>query len=258
MRDKFENIIVVGMGRVANECCKIAAGFFDFAAIRVGFKNEVGLDILLAKDERDAYFNSLKNSLIISANNFYIFKQECIKNNLIINYHNSLLPKHKGVNAHVWAIFDADDTAGISWHVVDEGIDTGGIITQASLKISDNMSSAKLLLAQHALAISSFKDTLCTLKNHGYKADKFKKVVGGEYHFLYDLPSNGLLDISRDFDYIARTLLAFDVGAFRASLPRLCVDILNERRQVEFYELSDDCIKLSLSGKVELVLRRDK
>lgn len=147
----FERIFLIGKGKVAKACQKIAHDFFNQEIEKIEYQNSV---------ELDAFFNKIKNSLIISANNFYIFKKACVANNIIINYHNSLLPKHRGLNAHVWAIWENDEKSGITWHKVDENIDTGAIILQKELLLNESFTALKLLRYQHELAISSFKECL--------------------------------------------------------------------------------------------------
>ena len=68
---KFENIIVVGRGRVA-------LGIYEIV------KNDFENAILYSGKEGDDHFNSLKNCFIISANNLYVFKPLCVENNTII------------------------------------------------------------------------------------------------------------------------------------------------------------------------------
>lgn len=60
------------------------------------------------KTTLSAYLQTLeKPTLVISAHNYYLFPAEILqKPNLkIINYHNSLLPLHRGLNAQMWSIF---------------------------------------------------------------------------------------------------------------------------------------------------------
>jgi methionyl-tRNA formyltransferase len=53
----------------------------------------------------------------------------------LINFHPSLLPKHRGVAPLVWAIIEGEATTGVTVHHIDEGIDTGSIVLQGSLPI---------------------------------------------------------------------------------------------------------------------------
>mgnify|MGYP001272528002 CR=1 FL=1 len=56
----------------------------------------------------------------------------------IINVHPSLLPKYKGMNAIKQAIDDCAEYTGVTVHYVDEGMDSGFIIKQDSIKINEN------------------------------------------------------------------------------------------------------------------------
>lgn len=161
----FEKIYIIGEGRVAKICAKIAENFFKKEVVKI--ENESAKNL-------DEFFSKIKNSFIISANNFYIFKENCVKNNKIINYHNSLLPKHKGLNAHIWAIFEGDKKAGITWHKVETGIDTGEILAQKEIKLNAESSGLSLLRKQHDLAINSLKIAL-----ENFFANKTKINKGG-------------------------------------------------------------------------------
>ncbi|MBA3846641.1 MAG: hypothetical protein H0X45_08345 [Planctomycetes bacterium] len=47
----------------------------------------------------------------------------------IANFHTSYLPLGRGANPNAWAIF-ADQEAGVTMHLIDEGVDTGPILGQ--------------------------------------------------------------------------------------------------------------------------------
>ncbi len=162
---KFENIYIIGTGKVVKECQKIASDFF---------KQEV--NFVKNIENLDNFFKNLKNCFIISANNSYIFKKECVQNNTIINYHNALLPFHRGCNARIWSIWENDKKTGITWHMVEESIDTGEILIQKEIKLNDNFTALNLLDAQHKLAIASFKEAIENLKN---KISKTQISAGG-------------------------------------------------------------------------------
>ena len=53
----------------------------------------------------------------------------------IINVHPSILPEFKGLNAIQQALESGAKYTGVTIHYVDEGIDTGDIIQQESIKI---------------------------------------------------------------------------------------------------------------------------
>jgi len=53
-----------------------------------------------------------------------------------IQYHPSLLPRHRGRSAINWAVRQGDTTTGITVFWVDEGIDTGPILLQSKVDIA--------------------------------------------------------------------------------------------------------------------------
>ena len=68
----------------------------------------------------------------------------------IVNVHPSLLPKYKGMKAINQAIDDCAEHTGVTIHYVDEGIDSGSIIKQNSIKINedDTVESLKFRLQE--------------------------------------------------------------------------------------------------------------
>ncbi len=55
-----------------------------------------------------------------------------------VNIHFSLLPRHRGASPIQWALLSGDKKTGISFIVMDEGMDTGKIILQEEIDIEDN------------------------------------------------------------------------------------------------------------------------
>ena len=62
----------------------------------------------------------------------------------IINVHPSILPEFKGLNAIQQALESGAKYTGVTIHHVDEGVDTGEIIQQESIKIKENDTIASL------------------------------------------------------------------------------------------------------------------
>ncbi len=52
-----------------------------------------------------------------------------------INAHPSLLPTYRGPNPYFWTIKNREQTSGVTFHLVDEGFDTGAILAQEEVKI---------------------------------------------------------------------------------------------------------------------------
>ena len=56
-----------------------------------------------------------------------------------INVHPSLLPYYRGMAPQHWPIINGEKEAGITCHYVDEGTDTGNIIVQRIVPLTDDM-----------------------------------------------------------------------------------------------------------------------
>ncbi|EGK8047799.1 formyl transferase [Campylobacter upsaliensis] len=236
---RFEKIVCLGEGKFSLQCQKIAENFFACPVE------------LLQNDnikELDGFFASLKNALIISANNtFYLFKKPCIANNTIINYHNSLLPKHRGLNAHIWTIFEDDVKTGISWHKVDEGIDTGDLIIQKEIVLDESFTALSLLRMQYNLALSSLEEALRNLMLNRVKPQNIEAL----YHSKNEFPNEGYLDLAWEEAKICRFLRAMDCGSHQAQLRLLGRDL-----KIFYYDLEN--FNLFLSNDIKLHIKKDK
>lgn len=61
-----------------------------------------------------------------------------------LNVHPSLLPAHRGPDPLFWIFHDGDEAGGVTIHVMDEGFDTGPIVLQENVTLSDGMTTAML------------------------------------------------------------------------------------------------------------------
>ena len=73
----------------------------------------------------------------------------------ILNIHPSLLPKHKGLNTHQRALNNNEKYSGCSVHFVNSKLDSGKVILQKRVKISNNETknslAKKILVQEHKL-----------------------------------------------------------------------------------------------------------
>ncbi len=119
------------------------------------------------KDFENALTNTLKNQnvdLVCLAGFMSILSKNFLKdwNRKVINIHPSLLPSFRGKNAVKQALEQRVKTAGCSVHFVDEGIDTGEIISQEKVQVSSNDDEKtlgkKILKKEHVLYIKVIKE----------------------------------------------------------------------------------------------------
>ena len=65
-----------------------------------------------------------------------------------INLHAGITPKYRGSHGAYWALYNNDkENAGVTVHFVDKGIDTGNIIYQSTISVTekDNFTTYPLL-----------------------------------------------------------------------------------------------------------------
>lgn len=79
----------------------------------------------------------------------------------IMNIHPSLLPAFKGLNAQKQAIDYGVKISGCTVHFIDDGMDTGPIIIQASVPVLDDDTtetlSERILVEEHRLYVKAVK-----------------------------------------------------------------------------------------------------
>ena len=91
-------------------------------------------------------FGKLKIEIVVLAGFMRILTPEFIDayRNRILNIHPALLPSFPGAHAHRDAINYGVKVSGCTAHLVDEGIDSGPIIMQASVDLSDEETEESL------------------------------------------------------------------------------------------------------------------
>lgn len=87
--------------------------------------------------------------------------------NRIINIHPSLLPMFPGKDAIGQAIAAGVSLTGVTIHYVDEGMDTGPIIAQESLTITEHDTAETLAERIHEIEHRLYPITLQTIFNRG-------------------------------------------------------------------------------------------
>lgn len=95
-----------------------------------------------------------------------ILKQPSLKAPILgwINLHYSLLPKFPGAAPIQHAILSGETTTGVTVFQLDEGIDTGPILSQAEIEIGETQTSGQLLETLTVLGSDLLVDTLKNLQ----------------------------------------------------------------------------------------------
>ena len=194
----------------------------------------------------DALRNEKLKSLIFSISNTCIFPEDVVgKGNLdIVNKHSSLLPRHPGSGGMCWTIFHEDEQGGLTWHFVDEGIDSGDIIAQAAVNIPTGYDVNRLTRDCDPLIAPSFADILEPLLNQTAPRKKQILLPDRRVNGWKECPNSGILTPDDDIEYTHRILRGFllDQNAPQWMLdlaPKLYIDHEGKLRQVVGYDMRE-------------------
>jgi len=131
---------------------------------------------------------------------------------LAINYHDSLLPEYAGMYASFWALLNNEKTHGITWHIIDSGIDTGNILKQKKLDIEKNETSISLNAKCYEIAYSAFSELLGDIENNALNPLK-QSTSQRTYNSFYKRPENmGVLTPKNSLEENKRIVNALNFG----------------------------------------------
>ncbi len=155
---------------------------------------------------------SLKPDLILSLLSKEILPQSIIElpSAGCWNIHPSLLPQYKGVSPTFWVLADKARYTGVTLHAMDTGIDTGDIISQASIPLNAIDSEHKLYMHCMIQGFSLLQDAL-TKVLHGEPIHTHKQTQGGNY---YSLPNKQAIRAFKKNGYCFFNLKQFLVSGF--------------------------------------------
>ncbi|MFP7569261.1 MupA/Atu3671 family FMN-dependent luciferase-like monooxygenase [Marivita sp. S2033] len=131
-----------------------------------------------------------------------------------VNFHDGPLPRHAGLNAPVWARIAGETTHGITWHLIDEGVDTGDILLQRFFDIAPDDTALTLNTKCFEAGLTSFSDLLSELSND-LPNRQSQAPEDRSYHALSDRPeANGMLRIDGSADDALRLIYGLNHGPY--------------------------------------------
>jgi methionyl-tRNA formyltransferase len=112
------------------------------------------------------------NPDVVVVNGTQIIKKQVIDSvgAKFINIHVGITPKYRGVHGGYWALVNNDrENCGVTVHLIDEGIDTGGVLYQDVINPieSDNFNTYPYLQMERAIPL--MKKAIIDVASHSYK-----------------------------------------------------------------------------------------
>lgn len=224
---KYEKLIILGSGQLAHRCAEIAKGYLEQVEVlelkvtdstileKLCSKSQIPYSCVQKQELTERLQAEAASTLVVSAGNTYLFPAAIIEkpNFTIINWHNALLPRHRGRNAEVWAIYAGDTRTGVTWHYMVEAVDAGRIICQETIPIDEKITAMQLYKKQSDLGsqlFGNFIEALLLGQCEGYEQPEAETE---ELHYSREIPNNGYLDLNWDIRQISRFLRSMDYGS---------------------------------------------
>lgn len=135
-----------------------------------------------------------------------------------VNFHDGPLPRYAGLNAPVWAQIQGEPQHGITWHLIEGGIDEGDILAQSTFPIAADDTALTLNTRCYEAAIESFPALVDQLAT-GAPARTAQDLSQRSYFGLKSRPdSAAVLDFAQPTADLTRFVKALDHDSFRNPL----------------------------------------
>lgn len=154
-----------------------------------------------------------------------------------VNFHPSLLPKHRGCFSAPWAIIDGDSHTGVTCHVMTCQVDAGDIVGSTIVPIGPDETGISLFYRLADSALGLFERLLDPLESGDIQPTP---QCGTPTHHSRKVPFDGLIDRSWPREKIDRFIRAM----FFPPYPPAAVMLDGVRRPVRsLAEYDDRCEK---------------
>ena len=165
------------------------------------------------------YFKELEIDVLLTLGWSQLFKTEfrsCFK--IVIGSHPTLLPKGRGRAPIPWTILNDIKTTGVSFFIIDEGVDTGKVILQKQIALGSRSNATYLYRRVSEELSEGFSEIIeSLLQNNTLNFPDLKLNETGNYHTAKRVMSDGLIDFSLsslDVDRLVRALSHPYPGAY--------------------------------------------
>ena len=179
----------------------------------------------------------LKPDLIIVGSWGEKFKSEILSLVPCINFHPALLPRNRGANPYFWSIYLNQKVSGLTIHFMDNKFDTGDIILQEAITISDNETGATLKNKTTLLAKTMVQELLDLYEKNQIQPIKQNEEFASREPQISE--ENVIIDLNKNKEDVARHLRALFpwatpyIKVYRRFIPVKKYEILEDKEYKE-------------------------
>lgn len=155
---------VIGDEPLAAQCVEIArASGLDVVVVAstnpqvINHADDLGIVTMSSDQDLAAALRTVEFDILLSIANLRILPDDLLAQAAVaINFHDGPVPDYIGLNVTSWAIFNAENEHGITWHMMTSDVDAGGIVTTDSFPIHDDDTAFSLNARCYEAALASF------------------------------------------------------------------------------------------------------
>ncbi|MEE8574263.1 MAG: formyltransferase family protein [Thermodesulfobacteriota bacterium] len=160
-----------------------------------------------------------------------------------VNLHPSLLPDYKGCFSAPWVLINGEERTGISYHLIDEGVDSGDIVLQKGLDIEKADTAFSLYHRLVALGSESFSEMFDLLVRQDYSA--VAQEPGGR-SYRRKVPYDGYISLDWSREQVERFIRAMYFPPYEGARLSFGGEVF-EFKDIKEFDLF--CAKSSISLK---------
>lgn len=142
-----------------------------------------------------------------------------------INFHDGPLPRYAGLNAPVWALMNREARFGVTWHMLESGVDTGDIVAQVMFDVAADDTAFSLNSKCYGAAMDSFGDVVSAIM-----ADSLTRTPQNSADRSYFARNKrpaaaGRLDFAATAQDLVAQIQALDFGGYWNPLTAAKIDV---------------------------------
>lgn len=175
-------ICVAGKNSIAINICKYILSYYPFIELlgvvnktdnginkfEPSFKKFLQMNNIQEMNIEEVYY--IEDLIFISLEFDQLINTLNFKTKKIFNIHFSLLPEYKGMYTSALPILHGKEYSGVSFHEIDNGIDTGNLISQVKFSIDDSDTARTLYYKYLEQGTDLVKKNLKSIIDGTYKS----------------------------------------------------------------------------------------
>ncbi|WP_429349571.1 AMP-binding protein [Paraburkholderia sp. Clong3] len=144
------------------------------------------------------------------------------------NYHDGPLPRYAGTHATSWALLAQETEHAITWHRIDDGVDTGDVAVQRHVLVTPADTALTLNLKCYEAAVEGFRELLAGLAG-GKLSTRPQALENRSYFPRRRRPdAAGILRWDRSAQDLSAMMRALDFGPYHTNPLGLCKALVGE------------------------------